>query len=193
MSELPANSEENRESPAARLARLAALRPSSSPETQPAPEPVNPAGQPPDERRCTGIVSGRRCGAWAVKGESQCAGHLGIGIQEAQLGSRKAAEARREARQSVRARAATALDEDFDDVLAALRRGIKQDDPAKAAKAASDYVSLVYGRQLQKPDDEKPEADPLDVASLTREERDQLKRQLVSEHPELAARLRVAG
>jgi hypothetical protein len=47
---------------------------------------------------------------------------------------------------------------------------LKQPDAAKAAKAASDYVALVYGRQLQKPTDEHPaSSDPLDVASMTRD------------------------
>jgi hypothetical protein len=71
-------------------------------------------------------------------------------------------------------------------VLAALRRGIKQKDDAKAAKAAGDYVALVYGRQLQQKEDEQPITDPLDVDSMTREERDALKRRLVAEHPDAA-------
>jgi hypothetical protein len=78
------------------------------------------------------------------------------------------------------------LDDDWPDVLAALRRGIKQKDDAKAAKAAGDYVALVYGRKLQQKKDEQPTTDPLDVASMTREERDALKRRLMAEHPELA-------
>jgi hypothetical protein len=67
-----------------------------------------------------------------------------------------------------------------------LRRGIKQKDDAKAAKAAGDYVALVYGRQLQQKEDEQPITDPLDVDSMTREERDALKRRLVAEHPDAA-------
>jgi hypothetical protein len=47
-------------------------------------------------------------------------------------------------------------------------------------------VQLVYGSQLQRPDDETAANDPLDVASMTREERDRLKRQLLADHPELA-------
>jgi hypothetical protein len=81
------------------------------------------------------------------------------------------------------------LDDDWPDVLAALRRGIKQKDDAKAAKAAGDYVALVYGRQLQQKEDEQPSTDPLDVASMTREERDALKRRLVAEHPDAARQL----
>jgi hypothetical protein len=67
--------------------------------------------------------------------------------------------------------AARALDDDWPQVLAALRRGLEDKDAGKAARTAVAYVQLVYGRQLQQPMDEQP-ADPLDVASMTREERD---------------------
>jgi hypothetical protein len=49
-------------------------------------------------------------------------------------------------------------------------------------------VQLVYGRQLQKPEDEQP-ADPLDVSAMTREQRDALKRRILSQHPELVDQL----
>lgn len=175
MSELPANSEENARD------RLARLRPSDVPQ----------------RRVCEAIArSGQRCTAWALRGGQQCAAHAGVVSVDPAVGleaRRKAAETRREARQSVRARAAEALADDFEDVLSALRRGIKQPDDAKAAKAAHDYVALVYGRQLQRPEDEKPSVDPLEIGSMTRVERDELKRKLLAEHPELAERLRLAG
>jgi hypothetical protein len=50
-------------------------------------------------------------------------------------------------------------------------------------------VPLVYGRQLQQPKDEQT-SDPLDVASMTREERDALKRRILSQHPHLVKELR---
>ena len=50
-------------------------------------------------------------------------------------------------------------------------------------------MQLVYGRQLQQTDDEKPRDDPLDVASMPREERDALKRRLIAENPEAAKAL----
>jgi hypothetical protein len=82
------------------------------------------------------------------------------------------------------------LDDDWPDVLAALRRGIKQPNDAAAARAAIGYVQLVYRRQLQQPTDEQPrQADPLDVASMSREQRDALKRRLLAEHPHLAEQL----
>jgi hypothetical protein len=89
----------------------------------------------------------------------------------------------------VRERAARALDDDWPQVLAALRRGLDDKDAGKAARTAVAYVQLVYGRQLQQPVDEQP-ADPLDVASMSREQRDALKRRILSQHPHLVSELR---
>jgi hypothetical protein len=89
---------------------------------------------------------------------------------------------------SVREGAAAALDDDWPDVLAALRRGLEDKDAGRAARTAIAYVQLVYGRQLQQPEDEQP-ADPLDVSQMTREQRDQLKRRLLAQHPELVDHL----
>jgi hypothetical protein len=88
-----------------------------------------------------------------------------------------------------RERAAAALDDDFPAVVAALRRGLEDRDAGKAARTAVAYVQLVYGRQLQQPMDEQP-ADPLDVASMSREERDAMKRRILSQHPHLVSELR---
>ncbi len=148
----------------------------------------------PQRRRCSGIKrNGERCNAWAVTGKDQCAGHLKLVPLDSAVGSaarRKAAEKRREARLSVRERAAQALDEDWPDVLAALRRGLSDKDAGRAARTAIAYVQLVYGRQLQQPADEAP-SDPLDVSAMTREQRDALKRRILAKHPELLDELRV--
>jgi hypothetical protein len=85
--------------------------------------------------------------------------------------------------------ATRALDDDWPQVLAALRRGLEDKDAGNAARTAVAYVQLVYGRQLQQPMDEQP-ADPLDVASMTREERDVLKRRIPAQHPHLVSQLR---
>jgi hypothetical protein len=78
------------------------------------------------------------------------------------------------------------LDDDWPDVLAALRRGLKDNDAGKASRAAIGYVQLVYGRQLQQQLDEQPaDVDSLDVASMTREQRDKLKRRLLTQYPHL--------
>jgi hypothetical protein len=154
----------------------------------------NPEANTPQRRRCSGIKkNGERCGAWSVTGMDKCAGHLklvpldsAVGVE----GRRKAAEKRREARESIRVRAARALDDDWPDVLAALRRGLKDNDAGKASRAAIGYVQLVYGRQLQQQLDEQPaDVDPLDVASMTREQRDELKRKLLAQYPHLVDEL----
>jgi hypothetical protein len=74
-------------------------------------------------------------------------------------------------------------------VLAALRRGLKDPNAGRASRAAIGYVQLVYGRQLQQQADEQAAGDELDVASMTREERDALKRRLMAEHPDAARQL----
>ena len=51
------------------------------------------------------------------------------------------------------------------------------------------YVQLVYGRQLQQPEDEQP-ADPLDVSRMTREKRERMKARLLTEDPSLLAMLK---
>ncbi len=50
-------------------------------------------------------------------------------------------------------------------------------------------MQLVYGRQLQQPTDEQPATDPLDVASMSRQQRGKLKRRLLAEHQHLAEQL----
>jgi hypothetical protein len=88
---------------------------------------------------------------------------------------------------SVRERAAATLDDDFPPVLAALRRGLADKDAGKAARTAVAYVQLVYGRQLQQPEDETPPAvEDLDVSRMTIAERESLKRRILARHPHLA-------
>jgi hypothetical protein len=63
-------------------------------------------------------------------------------------------------------------------------------DRKAAAQAAVRYVQLVYGSQLQRPEDESPSTtDPLNVAAMPRAERDRLARELARQHPKLAARI----
>lgn len=145
----------------------------------------------PQRRRCAGITrKGERCTAWALTDNELCAGHAGIGLEAARSARAEAAEARREARMSVRERAALALDDDWPDVLAALRRGLKDPDSRKASQTAVSYVQLVYGRQLQQKEDEQfTGSDPLDIASMTREQRDKLTRKLIAQHPHLVDEL----
>jgi hypothetical protein len=82
------------------------------------------------------------------------------------------------------------LDDDWPDVLAALRRELKDRNAGRASRAAIGYVQLVCGRQLQqKADEQLAGSDPLDIASMTREQRDKLKARLLAEHPRLAEQL----
>ncbi len=156
----------------------------------------------PQRLQCAAITrKGERCKAWALTGGDKCAGHAGLYRLDPERGqlaardrARKQAEERRQARLSVRERAAEALSEDWPDVLEALRAGVKEGSAAARARAAIGYVQLVYGRQLQAPADEQPATtDELDVAAMTREQREELKRRLLAEQPELASRLMVAG
>jgi hypothetical protein len=80
-----------------------------------------------------------------------------------------------------------ALDDDWPQVLAALRRGLADKDAGKAARTAVAYVQLVYGRQLQQPADETPPSvEALDVSRMTIAERELLKRRILARHPHLA-------
>jgi hypothetical protein len=129
--------------------RLDALLPSKQMET-PAEQfhrltgTLKTAPNTPQRRRCSGIKkNGERCGAWSVTGMDKCAGHLklvpldsAVGVE----GRRKAAEKRRQARLSVRERAALALDDDWPDVLAALRRGLK--DQTRLRQAAQRWLTF---------------------------------------------------
>ena len=93
-------------------------------------------------------------------------------------------------RMSVRDRLAHELDSDQEALVQALRDGIRLPDRKAAAQAAIPYVQLVYGSQLQRPADEETLDDPLDVASMTIEQRNRLKRRLLARHPELVEEYR---
>jgi hypothetical protein len=67
---------------------------------------------------------------------------------------------------------------------------LKSEKSAEASRTAIAYVQLVYGRQLQQPADEAVSPDPLDISAMTREERDALKRRILTQHPHLVQELR---
>jgi hypothetical protein len=91
---------------------------------------------------------------------------------------------------AVRDRLAHELESDQEALVQALKDGIRLPDRKAAAQAAIRYVQLVYGSQLQRPADEEAFDDPLDVASMTIEERNRLKRRLLAKHPELVEECR---
>ena len=77
------------------------------------------------------------------------------------------------------------LKEHADEVVAASLAGIRSDDPNRAYRAADAWISDSWpaegdDRECVRLDD------PFDVASMSREQRDALKRHIVRQHPELA-------
>jgi hypothetical protein len=86
----------------------------------------------------------------------------------------------------LRDKLARKLEEHADEVVAAYLAGVRSDDPNRAYRAADTWISRVHGRPKETVENVTAPDDPLDVASMTREERDRLKRRLVAEHPDAA-------
>jgi hypothetical protein len=90
----------------------------------------------------------------------------------------------------LRDKLARELEEHADEVVAAYLAGIRSGDPNRAYRAADAWISRVHGRPKETIETQLPALDdPLDVASMTREPRDKLKRRLLAEHPHLAEQL----
>lgn len=100
--------------------------------------------------------------------------------------SRSQAQALRE---TLRDKLARKLEEHADEVVAAYLAGIRSDDPNRAYRAADAWISRVHGRPKETVENVTMPDDPLDIASMTREERDKLKRKLVAANPEAAREL----
>ena len=66
---------------------------------------------------------------------------------------------------------------------------VRSDDPNRAYRAADAWISRVHGRPKETVENVTTADDPLDVASMTREQRDVFKRELLRQHPELAERI----
>ena len=92
-------------------------------------------------------------------------------------------------RETLRDKLARKLEEHADEVVAAYLAGIRSDDPNRAYRAADAWISRVHGRPKETVENVSAWDDPLDVASMTREERDRLKRKLVAANPEAARQL----
>ena len=76
------------------------------------------------------------------------------------------------------------LEEHADEVVAASLAGIRSDDPNRAYRAADAWIS---GSWPAEGDDRVSDwDDPFDVAPMSREQRDALKRHILRQHPELA-------
>jgi hypothetical protein len=110
-------------------------------------------------------------------------------------GAQRRAEVRqakaRARRETLHDKLARKLEEHADEVVAAYLAGIRSDDPNRAYRAADAWISRVHGRPKETIETQLPALDdPLDIASMTREQRDRLKRELLRQHPELAERIR---
>jgi hypothetical protein len=81
------------------------------------------------------------------------------------------------------------LEEHAHEVVAAYLAGIRSDDPNRAYRAADAWISRVHGRPKETVENVSAWDDPLDVVSMTREQRDQLTRTLLAKHPHLAEQL----
>ena len=134
----------------------------------PAPKP---RPLPPDARRCQGEGrDGERCKAYAVRGQSLCAGHAGLGIaadpaaaQAASVRVRKeqaedrqhvAEKAQRTVKQALAGLAEELVEELKGAYRAALRSGSADD--LRRAQAAEYLLSRVYGKPAQPTRDETP-------------------------------------
>ncbi len=102
------------------------------------------------------------------------------------MGPKPPAQARRE---TLRDKLARKLEEHADEVVAAYLAGIRSDDPNRAYRAADAWISRVHGRPKETVENVTVPDDPLDIAAMSREERDALKRRLIAENPEVAASL----
>ena len=78
------------------------------------------------------------------------------------------------------------LEERADEVVTAYLAGIRSGDANRAYRAADAWISRVYGRPKETVENVTAFDDPIDVASMTREQRNTLKREILRQHPELA-------
>lgn len=135
---------------------------------------------------------GAQCKAHAVAGKAQCAGHLGLGVAapDAQGLRAKAVENRIAAvSQRVERRKKTALDHAADALERngrALADGIVSAAERGDWRAAAFLYERVYGKPQERLTLDVP-VDPLQVATMSVEERAALQARILEEHPELSA------
>ena len=136
---------------------------------------------------------GDPCAAPALKGAELCLAHSGQTRLDSAKGAQRSAEVRRAKaqarRETLRDKLARKLEEHADEVVAAYLAGIRSDDPNRAYRAADAWISRVHGRPKETVENVTVPDDPLDIASMPREQRDALKRKLIAENPEVAASL----
>jgi homoserine kinase len=136
---------------------------------------------------------GEPCAAPPLNDGELCLAHPG----RTKLDSKKAAERSAEVRrhralarnESLRDKLARKLEEHADEIVGAFLRGVRSNDPAVAVRAAEAWLSRVYGRPKETIETSVAIPDPLEVAKMTAEERDALKRRLVAQHPEVVEKI----
>ena len=136
---------------------------------------------------------GNPCAAPALKGADLCLAHSGQTRLDSAKGAQRSAEVRRAKaqalRETLRDKLARKLEEHADEVVAAYLAGIRSDDPNRAYRAADAWISRVNGRPKETIENGTAWDDPLDVAAMSREQRDALKRRLIAENPDEARAL----
>jgi len=142
-------------------------------------------------RRCRAVNKrGKPCAAPALKDAELCLAHAGRTKLDARKAAQKSAEVRRQRAivrsESLRDKLARKLEEHADEVVNAYLRAIRSDDEAVAYRAAEAWLSRVYGRPKETIETSVATPDPLDVAKMTTEERNALKRRLIAQHPDIA-------
>ncbi len=140
--------------------------------------------------------NGDPCGAGAVTGQTQCAGHLGLGIasdpktygSKANKASVKARQARVENRKRGFLTALAAKTHDHAEAIAENWVMQAKDD----VKAAESLTTRLYGRPVERIELDTP-ADPMGVQAMTPQERSRLLAQVLEQHPELRALIPTHG
>lgn len=132
----------------------------------------------PTKLQCAATkANGHQCGAYAVRGHTQCAGHLGLGISTDPTGYQaKGAHARRELREAKKLGLTTILElklaRDADQIAENWAR-----ESALDWRAAEGALTRLYG----KPKETLEVSGGLDLTALSRDERDALVRKALEE------------
>lgn len=143
--------------------------------------------------QCTGTrKDGEQCGAHALTGREQCAGHASLGIAAdphayaAEGGRAKAAAARERAalrKETLLERMARMTEERASEIVGAyLAAGVDRGD----WRALDALVTRVHGKPVERVQVEQ-ETDPLGVASMSPEQRAGLLADVLAQHPHLAS------
>jgi len=118
---------------------------------------------------------GGPCAAPPLKGANVCLAHSGRTRLDSAKDAARSAEVRRakaEARrETLRDKLARKLEEHADEVVAEYVAGIRSGDPNRAYRAAEAWISRVHGRPKETVETVSASDDPLDIASMSREQR----------------------